>query len=625
MFISRFISLLVVFAVVCGSISAQELPASQKISPELEKNALELLELTVGEAAGLRLAENRALVYALAGDAFWTRDEKRARSLFRAAGAEIAQAVNIKVESSEPQRMLEGNFGRMEIFNLRQMVLRTLSERDAEMALEILRATRTPEISAEVQSYAMPAAPVPGAPRSQTAAATAPETPRNFRVEQEIRLEQGLIAKAAEQDPSKAAQRIRESLEKGFSMEILAALYRMYKKDAETAEKLLGEVVQKLLAADLSKNPASLNFAVGLVRPYAFPPKENPDAKPEARLTLDDKSIRDVVNKIAETLLRATNPNQASSFNFALPVLQKLAPEKTALLKQKQAALKKQQPQSSNRVVSEALDTINDPNATPEKLIADAARAPAGTRGLYYRQAAFRANSSGSGSDPEKIRALLQNQPESRDRDNAIAMLDAVIVGRQLRSGKLDEARRLIDRMPYGAARAEQLVQMAVAAYRLNTKESRENAAQLLEEARQMVRDFPETKDETEGLLKIVAGFAVVDAQRAFAMLAPVLEQTNEIVQAQAVLARYHKQTQFFRDGEMIMANNFGALNSTVFRYAREIRLLAQTDFARTRSMIDQFRRDDVRLFVKLFIAQSILKERIGMEGGMTFGGGGAN
>src|SRR3712207_22414 len=84
MLILRFVSLLVIFSIVCGSISAQ-LPANipserEKISPELEKNALDLLEQAASEAGALRLPENRALIYAMAGDLFWTRDEKRART-----------------------------------------------------------------------------------------------------------------------------------------------------------------------------------------------------------------------------------------------------------------------------------------------------------------------------------------------------------------------------------------------------------------------------------------------------------------------------------------------------------------------------------------------------------------
>lgn len=611
----RFISLLVIFSLAGSSIFAQlplknSDPEKEKAAAELEKNAIELLEQVVGETAALKLPENRAVIYAAAGDLLWTRDEKRARNLFRNAGIEIVQAANTKLEKLDSQRPFEANFGKMEIFSLRQMVLRTIAERDAEMALEILQTTRPADVAAEMQSYVMPTAATNPAQKSTPEQTTAP---RNFRVEQEFRLEQSLIAKAAEQDPQKAAQRIRENLEKGFSLEIISALQKIYKKDAELATKLLDETIQKLLAADLSKNLTNMTFAVNLLRPYAFPPKEIPNAKSQPRLVIDDKSVKDIANKIADTLMKATNNNQASAFNLALSVLQKIVPEKIPQLKQKQAALRKQSPPGVRNF--EIPTSFSDPEATPEKLIADATKAQPQMRGAFYRQAVYRGI---SGGDPEKIRALLQNQPPSKERDDAIASLDANLAMKQLREGKTDEARKTIDRLPFGAAKAEQLVQLALAAYRLNTTESKETAVRLMSEAHEMVKDYPEDKDETDGLLKVIAGYAVIDTGRAFTLLAPVIEQANEVVNAQAVLARYNKQTQNFRDGEMVIANSFGALNARIFRYGKELKLLAQNDFTRTRGLIDQFRRDDIRLFVKLFIAQSVLKERIGLEGGIT-------
>jgi hypothetical protein len=606
MLVSRIVSLLVIFSIVYGSVFAQlPLPKSdpeKEKSAELEKNAIELLEQSVSETAALKLPENRALIYALAGDLLWSRDEKRARSLFRGAGSEIVLAANVKTEKNDARRPLDLNSGRTELFSLRQMVLRTAAERDAELALEILLTTRPAEVAAEMQTYVMPTgAPNPNQPPT-------PETvTRNARVEREIRLEQSLIAKAAAQDPQKAAQRIRENLEKGFSMEILAALQRMYKKDAQLASKLFDETIQKLLGADLSKNQASMLFAVNLIRPVAFPPKENPNAKPEPRLAIDEKTARDIANKIADALLKTSGNNQAS-FSLALPVLQKIVPERAAQLKQKQAALKKQTP--SNTRSSQTPSALGDPNATPDKLIADAFKAPAQMRGALYRQAVVRGV---SGGDAERIRSLLQSQPESKERDDAIAYLDSALAMKQLQAGKTDEARKIIDLMPFGAAKAEQLVQLAVASYRLNTKESKESALRLMSEAREMVNEFPEDKDETGVLLKVIAGYAVIEPSRAFTMLAPVIEQANEVVNAQAVLARYNKQAQFFRDGEMVIFMGFGGLNAGVFRYGKELKLLARNDFTRTRALIDQFRRDDVRLFARLFLAQSILKERIGL------------
>ncbi|MCA1625926.1 MAG: hypothetical protein LC768_18950, partial [Acidobacteria bacterium] len=274
--------------------------------------------------------------------------------------------------------------------------------------------------------------------------------------------------------------------------------------------------------------------------------------------------------------------------------------------------LKKQMPQGAS--IAELPPSMNNLNATPEAILADAVKAEPRMRGMLYRQAAFRSISNGEG---EKTRSLLQNLPESKERNDAIANIDSNLAAQQLKAGKIDEARKIIDRMPSGNSKVEQIVNLAVVSHRLNTKESKEAALKLMDDAKQMVKDFPEDKDETEGLIKVIAGYAAIDPTRAFTMLSPVVEQANELINASAILAKYNKQNQIFRNGEILMANGFGSARSSLFRYGKELKMLAQADLGRTRGLIDQFRREDVRLFVKLFIAQAILKEKIGLDGAM--------
>src|SRR6266498_1056824 len=57
----------------------------EKLQKALEDKALKLLESTLADAQMLKLVENRALFQSAAADLLWTRDEKRARSLFQDA------------------------------------------------------------------------------------------------------------------------------------------------------------------------------------------------------------------------------------------------------------------------------------------------------------------------------------------------------------------------------------------------------------------------------------------------------------------------------------------------------------------------------------------------------------
>lgn len=618
----RYIYLFTLSLFVFNSVSAQVSPTEsniekEKAALELEKNALELLDQSINEAAALKLAENRAFVYATAGDALWSKNEKRARQLFRDAANEIVQANNAPPENTGATTTgIETTFGRMEIYNLRRVVLQTLAARDAELAMELLLTTRPADVAAELQNYLAAAQqPTEKTPASgQTSKLSSPSSLRNYKALQEIQLEQSIAARAAGQDPQKAAKLIRESLSKGLSYEVLNSIYRVGAKDVELANKLLDETMQKALDADLAKKQNEMLFAVNLLNTFAAPRNANPANKVLAQLKVDDKTLKDLAAKIADTLMKGNSFETYFSFNMALPILEKIVPERAAQLRQKQSELKKQMPQGMS--ITEMPRSINDPNAAPETIIADAAKANPLIRGALYRQAASRAVANGEG---EKTRALLQSQPESKERDDAIAQIDSNLAANQLRAGKIDEARKTIDRMANGNSKVEQIVALAVVSHRLNTKESKEAALKLMDEAKQMVKDFPEDKDETEGLIKVIAGFVVIDPPRAFTMLSPVIEQSNELVNAGAILAKYNKQNQTFRDGEILMANNLGAAGAKFLRYGKELKMLAQADFPRTRALIDQFRREDARLFIKLFIAQSILKEKIGLEGGVYF------
>ncbi len=61
----------------------------EKIQKELEAQVLKMLDIAVGEAGTLKLAQNRAIVYAIAGDLYWKFNEKRAREFFRNSANDI--------------------------------------------------------------------------------------------------------------------------------------------------------------------------------------------------------------------------------------------------------------------------------------------------------------------------------------------------------------------------------------------------------------------------------------------------------------------------------------------------------------------------------------------------------
>ncbi len=66
----------------------------------------------------------------------------------------------------------------------------------------------------------------------------------------------------------------------------------------------------------------------------------------------------------------------------------------------------------------------------------------------------------------------------------------------------------------------------------------------------------------------------------------------------------------------MVLTRGLPRVGNNVFRYGKELNLLAQADIDRLRNMADRFDRADVRVLLKLYIVQAFFNEKIGLEGG---------
>lgn len=628
--IKRFVLFFALILLVCNLIFAQTSPTEsssekEKAGKELEKTALELVNQVTGDAGSLKLWENRALILALSGDLLWDKDKKRAVDLFRSAANEMVQANALPVDKSKTDdSMFFGMFGNT---SPRRTILQTIATRDADLALQFLLETRPPKlqeaINAQIQLKNQPNQP-------KTANDIFSNRSQQFQVQQEIALEQSFAARAAEQDPKKAAQLLRDSLSKGVTEEVFGLLEKIHKKDAELAKQLSGEVVAKLIETDFTKEESSRAVALQLLMRYGSPKNQSTatttansslvksdDKTPP--FTMDEKLLKDTANKFADYLLGASGFESFFAFSSAMPTLERLVPEKLPQLKQKQASIRKQM-SPEMQAMEESFGSMmgGDKDASPEKSIADAAKMPAFLRQQAYNKAIDKMIAAGNG---DKARSLLQSAPEGKERDDALAYLDSQLAGKAIEKGNLDEAQKIINQIGSDTKKVEQLVNLAVKIHQKNTKESHEEALKIMDDARRLVNEFAENKDEVAGVLKLAAGFAAIEPDRAFPLLNPLIEQANDVINATAILAKYNKREQMFRQGEMLLPQTFGYGGGNFSRYGKELKMLAQADYGKTKNLIEQFRRDDVRVLLKLLLAQSILSDKIGFEGvGNGFG-----
>src|SRR5438045_1858749 len=214
---------------------------------ELEKKTLSLLDETVSAAWSLKLPENRFYVLTKAADLMWPHDEKRARGLFWEAlnslnlpgnqaldastsknppANDSAKASAPKTPTKEQEQILNQYYATVQT---RHEFLRKVAQRDPQLALDMLHASRPP------------------LPRQIAGA---------FLPVDETDLEQEITYAAAANDPKRGLQIAHESMAKGLTFQILSLLDQVLQKDEEAGSQLAGEIIAKLNTENFNTSAA---------------------------------------------------------------------------------------------------------------------------------------------------------------------------------------------------------------------------------------------------------------------------------------------------------------------------------------------------------------------------------
>ena len=575
-----------------------------KAAQELEKDALKLAQQSVNDAGSLKLWQNRALIYAIAGDLFWKTDQKKARSLFKDAGNELVLGNQLPKEKS---KNYYEDYSWWQDSSPRRSILLMVAAYDADLALDMLLETRPPDLQAAIDAYNAPQAPNA---QNKTQVQAINDQKNKFKAQQEIQLEQQFAVKAAEQDPKKAAKLIRDSLAKGFSTSIADLLKKINEKDEELGKELLTEVLQKLRDADFKQKEDAVNLSFYLLQ-QSFSPDlmKSQDSKFKA-LKIDDKDLKPLASKLADYLLGQTNFDKLWILTQLLPMVEKYAPEKSAPLKQKEAEFKKLLPDEWTSW-QEANKLVSDPNTTPDKLISEADKYAGWEKYQLYRTAVDRAITAGT---TDKVRQSLQNLPDNKQRNDALDYLDSKVSEKAIEDNKLDEVQKIVDKSTSDSSKIKLLVNLAVGYEKKKTEETHKTALNLMTDAQKLVGDIPESREEVADIMKIVAGYAEIEPEKAFPLLNPLTEMTNDMLTAYALLSKYNKSENMFKQGELIYTQAVGS-TANYLQYGKELKLLATADFGKVKSIIDNLRRDDVKTLMRILLAQSIIKGKLSVEG----------
>lgn len=583
--------------ILCAVTFAQVQPSdsdadADKEKKQKEKNerVIEMLERATAEAGTLKLPQNRAVIYAMTGDMLWKLDEKRARELFRNAGAELI-SYNLEVENDRR----ESDVPMMQFFDFstgpRNEILPIIARHDAELALELLVQTRPAKLAEEMQRASAP-----------NAKQASPMTfdPERQRIRQEIALEQQFAMAAAEENPDKAIKLIKDSLAKGISNTVLPLLHKLNKKDEKKAAELGSDVIRKLVDSDLAQNFEDLQVALEFLQ-FAFRPQGAPKDKPFA---FSEASVKDLAGKVASTLLQPSRSlSTAMMLSQAMPMLEKFVPERSAQLRQRQAEVQGELPAEFANMQQQ--QRLWGPNSTPEDVLAQIPQ----LKNDVERSMAYQNLTSKIGQidDDARARKLIDQIPDEKTRMNALEQLESRRISRTAGEGKLAEARRMIRNLTKKKIQIQKLVALATEFHKKSGEENIAIAKELMTDARRLTNEYVETGDDLGDVMEVIRGYAAIEPETAFKMFEPVIDVLNEHIQASASIAKFNAQTTAFRKGELIM--KVGGGDFALFRYVHQMQTLGKADLERMNTLIDRFHRTDARSIVKLYVMQGYLKE----------------
>src|SRR3989441_3894457 len=603
---------------------AQTDEQKQKEKEASEKKATALLEQIVGEVQLLKLPENRIRVELAAGDLLWKRNEARARSMFSLAGDGVA----------EMMRSTDGNMQRWAA-QLRQEVVLTAAQHDAQLAYQLLATTRSLTPS--------------------------PDTVNNFRrPSPDSNLEQNLLARVAAIDPKLAAQKVEEALAKGqYPTTLGQVLAGLQAQDKEAATKLTTKVVSKLQSENMLANVEAQTLALNLLRSGPRPAQTSTNGTPPVANAsasnqpgsnqaasglliannmgtpvLGESSFQDLMNTVIDAALRATpqannqrgpnnprgrNPGGVQNNDQSAPTdgqieqsnarrllfgLQVLLPQIDQYVPSRAPAVRQKLTEigmgNNQRLAFNQLGNLMQ-QGTADSLMAAAPAAPPQVQTRLYQQAALKALDEGNA---DRARQIANDHLDPTTRDAVLHKVDFQLIAKKVEAENMEQLRQTLASLRSDDERIELLLQLAAAAQKSAAaqKDDAKLAVKFLSEAQRLTNRRATGYRQFEQQLRVAEAFAGLEPARSFETLDPGIAQLNELLSAAALLSGF--EVNIFKDGELPLEGG-SSLGDMVARYGQQLASLAKSDFERAESSANKFQLAEARLQAQLTIVRS--------------------
>lgn len=578
---------IVFFILNLSFIGKAQTPSPEKVKEKSRK--VILIEQIVADIQNLKLPENRAFVFAQAGNLMRQSDAIRARALFQNA---VLELINAQTLAEADRKKAPFYYDLLNSQNLRPQIINTIAYQDADFALESLYRTRPTNVAKALAAFS---------PNNQRKSAKQSPTGNAYLAQNEINLEQRIMSLAADQNPDRIFEILEKSLEKGISGETLNLLKKLNLKNPAKTQEILSDVSSKLIKLDFNTEEensyaGSQNFsvAVNFLNDYIRDTSDDDNA-----LKYNDEQYRSLANTIISAALKTENPNMSYTISGIIPIAEKLFPGRVASLKENQKKLSRYQRHGFvSSFPTEAYELLKD-EIPPEKLISEAAKYPPNIRSQLYQHAAQKYAGQGNFALAEKT---LSDNLSDAELENALSNLHWQKTNKAINEGNFNEALNLINQLPENS-RVNAFISLVDRVYRQNPEENKSLAVSILEQARSLIGEKPENTNEMQGLLQIISKYAEIEPSEAFRLVDTLVFQINELSEAAILINGFNGNGQI-RQGEIIMTQGNSA-GIYLGELDTPLRTMVKADFARTMEIINRFGRREARINLKLKLAQT--------------------
>lgn len=580
MFAKRYLILLFVTAAMALTVIGQtpsstpsesktaELNKKEETQANLNAQAYELLDAIVKDVQRMRLPQNRAYFFVIAGEMFWSHDEQTARAIFKEAAVDL---LTILRESSMSD-VVQARRQSAERAQFRELVLFGIARHDSQMALDLLAQTHL-------------------------IISTVEDSDANSELELETRL----AAVIAENDPTHALEIARKSLAKGFNNTLPKLLSEIQKKDQEAAAELANDILVKLKSANFLTDQDAANVAVKLfeMATVETKPKEKSATTVVTQL-LTEQSLRDLAELIAAAAISVPPEGGRRYLNIGDVQAQliKYAPSRAQQLRRLSTlTISESAPEAQSYLNYQKLVETG----TAQDLI-EAAEKDVGMSESYYGEAALKLVNDDKIEQARQV--INEHISDPNRRQQMLSVIDRQALTAAVEKGDIEKTRRLMSSTGTDEERIRLLTQLATS---LAGKGDKKAATKLLEEARNLSSGRTRYARQLVARLQIVQAYALVDPAQSLAILEPMIDQLNELIAAGIVLAEFFGEEEVMRDDEVLILNIGPVLAMLNPQFVKQLALIANADFARTRDLAERFQRPEARLMARLMVAGSIL------------------